>query len=219
MCRRLRRLASAHAVVSTAPGSGPALLPEPASGPHRRYSGRCRRTWRDPSVVAIADLAGARTMFAVPMLKENELIGAITIYRQEVKPIYRQANRAGHNLRRPGGHRHRERAAAQRTAPNRCSSRPRPPTCSRSSAGRLSILQTVLQTLVESAARLCDADKGDIIHDARATVFTVARGLRLLRPSLLEYVKDSADRARARHGLRTRSAGGQSQSTLPTFSR
>jgi signal transduction histidine kinase len=41
----------------------------------------------DPSVVAISDLAGARSYFVVPMLKENELIGAITIYRQEVKPF------------------------------------------------------------------------------------------------------------------------------------
>jgi two-component system NtrC family sensor kinase len=41
----------------------------------------------DPSVVALADIAGARTYFVVPMLKENELIGAITIYRQEVRPF------------------------------------------------------------------------------------------------------------------------------------
>src|SRR5262249_25515750 len=41
----------------------------------------------DPSVVKLADLAGARSYFVVPMLKENELIGAITIYRQEVKPF------------------------------------------------------------------------------------------------------------------------------------
>jgi len=41
----------------------------------------------DSSVVAISDLAGARSYFVVPMLKENELIGAITIYRQEVKPF------------------------------------------------------------------------------------------------------------------------------------
>ena len=41
----------------------------------------------NPSVVALADLAGARAYFVVPMLKENELIGAITIYRQEVKPF------------------------------------------------------------------------------------------------------------------------------------
>ena len=32
-------------------------------------------------------LAGARTLVAVPMLKENELIGAIVIYRQEVRPF------------------------------------------------------------------------------------------------------------------------------------
>src|ERR1700681_2395661 len=41
----------------------------------------------NPSVVALSDLAGARTYFVVPMLKESELIGAITIFRQEVKPF------------------------------------------------------------------------------------------------------------------------------------
>ncbi|HYK51627.1 MAG TPA: GAF domain-containing protein, partial [Terriglobales bacterium] len=41
----------------------------------------------DPVRVALADLAGARTYLCVPMLKESELIGAITIYRQEVRPF------------------------------------------------------------------------------------------------------------------------------------
>jgi two-component system, NtrC family, sensor kinase len=41
----------------------------------------------NPSVVAIADLAGARSYFVVPMLKEDDLIGTITIHRQEVKPF------------------------------------------------------------------------------------------------------------------------------------
>jgi signal transduction histidine kinase/putative methionine-R-sulfoxide reductase with GAF domain len=42
---------------------------------------------RDPLRVASVELAGARTFLAVPMLKENELIGAIVIYRQEVRPF------------------------------------------------------------------------------------------------------------------------------------
>jgi signal transduction histidine kinase len=41
----------------------------------------------DPSVVELSDVAGARTLVVVPMLKESELIGTITIYRQEVKPF------------------------------------------------------------------------------------------------------------------------------------
>lgn len=41
----------------------------------------------NPNVRALADLAGARTLVIVPMLKENELIGTITIFRQEVKPF------------------------------------------------------------------------------------------------------------------------------------
>jgi GAF domain-containing protein len=40
-----------------------------------------------PLAVGIADLAAARTMIVVPMLKEDELLGFIMIYRQEVKPF------------------------------------------------------------------------------------------------------------------------------------
>jgi GAF domain-containing protein len=35
----------------------------------------------------IAKIAGARTLLIVPMLKENDLIGAIAVYRQEVRPF------------------------------------------------------------------------------------------------------------------------------------
>jgi GAF domain-containing protein len=42
---------------------------------------------RDPELVAGVELGGMRTLVLVPMLKENELIGAIAIYRQEVRPF------------------------------------------------------------------------------------------------------------------------------------
>ena len=40
-----------------------------------------------PSRVGTVELAGARTVVGVPMIKENDLIGAIGIYRQEVRPF------------------------------------------------------------------------------------------------------------------------------------
>ena len=40
---------------------------------------------RDPFVVAAVEVGGVRTLVVVPMLKDNELIGAITVYRQEVR--------------------------------------------------------------------------------------------------------------------------------------
>jgi signal transduction histidine kinase len=42
---------------------------------------------RFPGIVAVAELGGARTLLQVPMLKENELVGTIGIYRQEVRPF------------------------------------------------------------------------------------------------------------------------------------
>jgi class 3 adenylate cyclase/putative methionine-R-sulfoxide reductase with GAF domain len=42
---------------------------------------------RHPGPVSIVELAGARTVINVPILKDDELIGAIGIYRQEVRPF------------------------------------------------------------------------------------------------------------------------------------
>jgi two-component system NtrC family sensor kinase len=70
----------------------------------------------DKAVVALVDLAGARTLLIVPMLNVGKLVGAISIYRQEVRPftdkqielvqnfaaqaVLRASNRA--SRRRPG---------------------------------------------------------------------------------------------------------------------
>jgi GAF domain-containing protein len=42
---------------------------------------------RNKRIVSLVESAGARTFVAVPMLKEGELIGAIAMYRQEVRPF------------------------------------------------------------------------------------------------------------------------------------
>src|SRR5262249_46571419 len=42
---------------------------------------------RDPMFVAAVERGGVRTILSVPMLKDNELSGAIVIYRQQVRPF------------------------------------------------------------------------------------------------------------------------------------
>src|SRR5215831_12002402 len=42
---------------------------------------------RDPLAVAGVELAGVRTLLVVPMIKDEELIGAIGIFHQEVRPF------------------------------------------------------------------------------------------------------------------------------------
>src|SRR6266699_4587519 len=42
---------------------------------------------RHPLAVAAVELSGIRTLIDVPMLKQNEVVGVISIYRQEVRPF------------------------------------------------------------------------------------------------------------------------------------
>ena len=66
----------------------------------------------DARAAQLPKLAGARTVLAVPMLKENELVGAFVIYRTEVRPFNDKQIALVQELRRPSRHRHREHAAA-----------------------------------------------------------------------------------------------------------
>src|SRR5580704_15227266 len=46
---------------------------------------RTAPTFGDPLRIATIELAGARTLLGVPMLKDGEVIGVLAIYRQEVR--------------------------------------------------------------------------------------------------------------------------------------
>ena len=151
---------------------------------------------RDPLRVATVEGAGARTGLAVPMLKENKLVGAIVIYRQEVRPFTDrqielvstfadQAAIAIENVRLFDDVQARTRelteSLQQQTA----------------TADMLKVigrstfdLQAVLDTLTESAARLCRADRAAIrlskdgaYHHVASYGFT---------PEQKEYMKEHA---------------------------
>jgi GAF domain-containing protein len=83
-----------------------------------------------PGIVSAVDLGGYRTVLAVPMLKDNELVGAITLSRQDVRPFAEKQIELIENSPRRLSSPSRTRACSTSCA-NRCSSRPPPPRSSR----------------------------------------------------------------------------------------
>src|SRR6516164_7788469 len=132
------------------------------------YAADAAYSTRDPAAVKLVELAGARSLINVPMLKDDELIGIISIYRQEVRPFTdkkialvqnfaAQAVIAIENARLLSELRQRtaelSESLEQQTATSEILK------VISSSPGEL---QSVFQTILTNATRICDAKFGAV---------------------------------------------------------
>src|SRR4029077_1007282 len=124
----------------------------------------------DPDRAAFLKLAGARTFTTVPMLKENELVGAIAIYRPEVRPFSARQIKLVTNFAKQAVIAI-ENARLLRELRESLQQQTATADVLKAISRATFDLPSVLRTLVESAARLCDADKATITRQKDGAFF------------------------------------------------
>ena len=139
---------------------------------------------RDPSTVASVELGGIRTLVVVPMLKDDELIGLLTVYRQEVRPftdkqielVQNFATQAVIAIENTRLLTELRQSLEQQTATSEVLG-----VISRSKFE----LQPILQSVVDTAARLCHADAAVIFRLEDDGLYRFAAGYSL-EPAYIE---------------------------------